>query len=70
MWVEFNKTLLCILDTSCLLYSPSNFKEFSRDVGIEPNAPRMTGTTVTGCCHIFLTSNSLISASSVIIAVV
>ena len=30
----------------------------------------MTGTTVTGCCHIFLTSNSLISASSVIIAVV
>ena len=38
------------------IYSPSSFKEFVREDGIDPNVPRVMGTTVTGCCHIFLTS--------------
>ena len=57
MWVELNNTLFYILNTSCFLNSPSSFKEFVSEVGMDPNAPRMIGTTVTGCCHIFLISN-------------
>ena len=59
-----NSTLFYNLNTSCLLNSPSSFKEFVSEVEIDPNAPRIMGMTVTGCCHIFLISSLCTSASS------